>query len=71
VKVLYPEEDINWKRLYFNQLNCEEAEQISKYIKDTFSTPGKFTHLGPMLIASSNCFITLTVDVSQINEFIK
>jgi hypothetical protein len=62
---------MHWKRLIFAQLNCNDMEKISNYIKETFSTPGKFSHHLPKIQGWENNCIALTVDVSQIKEFIK
>ena len=59
-----------WKRLCFNQLNCDEMIEISLYIKKTFSVEGRYSHLLPKL-QIYNGFLCLNVDVSQINDKIK
>jgi len=59
----------HWKRLVFQSLNCEEMATIAKYIKDTFSTPGKYSHILPKLGSYNGC-LTLTVHREQIEEFI-
>lgn len=57
----------HWKRLCFGSLNCEEMIQVSSYIKKTFSTEGKYSHLLPKL-HPYNGFLCLTIDVSQIKD---
>jgi hypothetical protein len=59
----------HWKRLVFGHLNCEELEEISRYIRDTFSTKGRYSHKLPKL----GCYdgeLCLTVDSQYIKEFI-
>lgn len=60
----------HWKRLCFNQLNCEEMVEVAAYIKNTFGTPGGYSHLSPKLHTYNN-FLCLTVDISVIKEKIK
>jgi hypothetical protein len=60
----------HWKRLCFNQLNCDEMIEISSYIKKTFSVEGKYSHLSPKL-QIYNRVLCLTVDISQINDKIR
>lgn len=57
----------HWKRLCFNSLNCEEMLKVSQYIKNTFSTSGKYSHLLPKLHVY-NGMLCLTADVSEIKE---
>jgi len=59
----------HWKRLAFNALHCEELEAITKYIRDTFSVAGKYTHKLPMIVTFDGV-LTLTVDEDLIKEFI-
>ncbi len=61
----------HWKRLVFDfGLNCEELEDITSYIRYTFSTPGKYSHQLPKLgVFKGN--LCLTVDAEQINDKIK
>jgi hypothetical protein len=59
----------HWKRLIFNNLNCDEMSVISEYIKDTFSSPDKYTHLLPKLQSYENK-LSLTIDVDIIRKFI-
>ena len=59
----------HWKRLAFNALHCEELETITKYIRDTFSVKGKYTHKLPMIVTFDGV-LTLTVDVDLIREHI-
>lgn len=60
----------HWKRLVFNDLNCEEMLEVATYIKNTFSTKGNYSHLLPTL-HTYNDRLCLTVDVSEINKKIK
>jgi len=60
----------HWKRLGFGPLNCEEMREVSEYIKNTFSSPGKHSHKLPKLHAYNN-YLCLTVDVCSITEKIK
>lgn len=69
----YPHEDCtypHWKKISLSlTLNCEQLGAIAQYIKDTFSTEGKFTHLIPKLVVEGgNLF--LKVDTKQVQEFI-
>jgi hypothetical protein len=57
----------HWKRLVFHSLNCEEMNEISKYIQNTFSNEGKYSHLLPKL-GVHNGFLCLTVDSKEIKE---
>ncbi len=59
----------HWKRLAFGSLDCEELEEISRYIRDTFSTAGRYSHKIPK-IGSYGGDLCLTVDVKYIQEFI-
>lgn len=59
----------HWKRLLFSELNSEQLVIIGQYIKDTFSTPGKYSHLLPKIQTWGND-ISITVDVDIINQFI-
>jgi hypothetical protein len=59
----------HWKRLMFGHLNCEELEDISKYIRKTFSKEGLYSHKLPKI----QCYkdeLCLTVDIKDIKEFI-
>jgi hypothetical protein len=60
----------HWKRLCFNQLNCNDMIEIAMYIKNTFSVKDTYSHLLPK-IQIYNGFLCLTVDVSQIEKLIK
>ena len=59
----------HWKRLEFSTLNHDDIIEIAKYIRDTFSTDGSYTHLSPKLHAF-NCNLVLTVDVDLIKSHI-
>lgn len=59
----------HWKRLVFGHLNCEELEEISRYIRKTFSTAGRYSHKLPKLCCYDSD-LCLTVDVSEIKKFI-
>lgn len=59
----------HWKRLMFGGLNCDDLEEISRYIRNTFSTPNRYSHKIPIL----GCYdgeLCLTVDIQYIKEFI-
>ena len=60
---------LHWKRLVFHKLNCEEMDEISQYIKDTFSEKDRYTHLLPT-IGVYNGFLCLTIDEKFIREII-
>jgi len=57
----------HWKRLMFHSLDCEQMDEISRYIKNTFSNVGKYSHKLPQLCVY-NGFLCLTVDIAQIKE---
>ena len=70
IKIIHTIENercFHWKRLCFQELNCEQMEEVSRYIKRTFSNEGRFSHLLPGLVVYDN-FLCLTVDVKQIKE---
>jgi hypothetical protein len=58
---------MHWKRLDLGHLNCEEMEEVARYIKDTFYNEGMYSHILPTLGVHKG-MLCLTVDVSQINE---
>jgi hypothetical protein len=57
----------HWKRLVFHSLNCEQMNEVSWYIRKTFSKEENYSHLLPKL-GVHNGFLCLTVDVIQIKE---
>lgn len=59
----------HWKRLLFYELNCEQLAIIGQYLKKTFSTPGKYSHLLPKIQTWGND-ISITIDANLINQFI-
>jgi hypothetical protein len=67
IHVIESERYFHWKRLCFGELNCEQMNELSRYIQRTFSTEGKYSHLLPGLVVYDN-FLCLTVDVKQIKE---
>ena len=61
----------HWKRLVFLQgLNCEEMFLLSRYIKDTFSVEGKYSHKLPKLHEYKGNLV-LTIDEDEIKRAIQ
>jgi hypothetical protein len=59
----------HWKRLVFSKLNCDQLEEISRYLRATFSVKGKYTHNLPSIgIFQGN--LVLTIDKDLIREHI-
>jgi hypothetical protein len=59
----------HWKRLLFHELNSEQLEIIGRYLKKTFYSHGKSSHLLPKIQTWGND-ISITIDVNLINQFI-
>jgi hypothetical protein len=59
----------HWKRLLFRSLNAEKMLKISEYLLMNFSTPGRFSHNLPN-VHTFQGYVSLTIDVDMIKEFI-
>jgi hypothetical protein len=58
----------HWKRLVLTPgLDCEELQELSNYIKKTFSNKGRYTHKLPR-VGIYNNELCLTVDIELIRE---
>ena len=58
----------HWKRLVLKStLDCEELQEISNYIKKTFSNKGRYTHKLPKVGIYKND-LCLTIDAELIRE---
>ena len=58
----------HWKRLVLKSgLDCEELQEISNYIKKTFSNKGRYTHKLPKVCIHKND-LCLTIDAELIRE---
>ena len=59
----------HWKRLCFFKLNCEQLEEVTRYIRNTFSVMGKYTH-NLVDIVPFDGYLALTVDIKLIQKHI-
>lgn len=59
----------HWKRLVLDNMNCEQLERVSKFIKENFYERGTYSHLLPKL-HTFNGYLCLSVDVEEIKKFL-
>jgi hypothetical protein len=60
-----------WIEIQFrNTLNCDDLDQISKFIRKKFSSPGLFSHLHPKMKATQYG-VALVVQDSVVQKFIE